>query len=82
MAWMMKRHIDNGKEKLNFSEFANCSSRKQISKLKEIANQIKDDEMPLSSYKLMHSKATLTKVEKDLLINWFNKTADSLSAVN
>ncbi|MBK8712106.1 MAG: heme-binding domain-containing protein [Niastella sp.] len=82
MAWMMARHVTNGKEKINFSEFANCSSRKQISKLKEIANQIKDNEMPLSSYKLMHSKATLTKEEKNLLLNWFNNTADSLSAVN
>ena len=82
MAWMMARHIKNGKEKLNFSEFDSYSSRRQISKLKGIANQIKDDEMPLSSYKLMHSKATLTKEEKNLIINWFNKTADSLSAVN
>ena len=82
MAWMMARHIKNGKEKLNFSEFGSYSSRRQISKLKGIANQIKDDEMPLSSYKLMHSKASITNEEKDLLINWFNKTADILSAAN
>ena len=82
MAWMMKRHIDNGKEKLNFSEFCSYSNRRQISKLKGIAGQIKDDEMPLSSYKMMHSKAKLTKEEKDLIINWMNKTTDSLSAGN
>ena len=82
MAWIMRRHIDNGKEKLNFSEFGSYSSRRQISKLKGIANQIKDDEMPLSSYKMMHSKAKLTKEEKDLIINWMNKKAESLSAIN
>ena len=82
MAWMMKRHIDNGKEKLNFSEFGSISSRRQISKLKGIANQIKDDEMPLSSYKAMHKKANLTKEEKSLIMNWMNKTADSLSTEN
>jgi len=82
MAWMMKRHIDNGKEKLNFSDFGSYSSRRQISKLKGIANQIKDDEMPLSSYKIMHSKASLTKEAKTLVIDWMNKTADSLSASN
>ena len=82
MAWIMKRHIDNGKEKLNFSEFGSYSSRRQISKLKGIANQIKDDEMPISSYKAMHSKAKLTKEEKSLVIDWLNKTADSLSANN
>jgi len=80
MAWMMARHIKNGKDKINFSEFGSNSIRKQISKLKEIANQIKDDEMPLSSYKMMHSKANLTKEEKILFMDWMNKTADSFSA--
>ncbi len=82
MAWMMKRHIDDGKEKINFSEFGSYSSRRRISKLKGIANQIKDDEMPISSYKMMHTKATLTKEENFLIIDWMNKTADSLSASN
>jgi uncharacterized membrane protein len=82
MAWIMKRHIDNGKEKLNFSEFGSYSSRRQISKLKDIANQIKDDEMPISSYKAMHTKANLTKEEKKLIMDWMNKTADSLSENN
>ena len=82
MAWIMERHIDNGKEKLNFSDFGSYSSRRQISKLKGIANQIKDDEMPIASYKMMHSKAKLTKEEKSLIINWMSKTADSLTASN
>lgn len=82
MAWMMARHITNGKEKLNFSDFGSNTIRKQISKLKEISNQIKDDEMPLTSYKLIHKNARLSQNEKALLINWMQKTADSLSANN
>lgn len=82
MAWIMKRHIDNGKAKLNFSEFGNNTTRKRISKLKEISNQIKDDEMPISSYRLMHKNANLTKEEKVLIMEWMNKTADSLSTNN
>ena len=82
MAWIMKRHVDDGKEKLNFSEFGSNTKRKQISKLKEILNQIKDDEMPIASYKAMHTKANLTKEEKSLIMDWMNKTVDSLSAIN
>ena len=82
MAWIMKRHIDNGKENLNFSEFGSYNSRRQISKLKGITSQIKDDEMPISSYKAMHTKANLTKEEKNLIMDWVNKTVDSLSAGN
>ena len=44
----MARHIKNGKDKLNFSDFGNYTGRRQISKLKGIANQIKDDETPIS----------------------------------
>lgn len=76
--WMMARHINNGKAKLNFTLFGSNSQRKQISKLKEMVNQLKDDEMPLSSYKLMHSKARLSHQEITLLTGWLTATADSL----
>ena len=82
MAWVMARHIKNGKDKLNFSDFGSYTSRRQISKLKGIANQIKDDEMPISSYRMMHTKANLTNDEKALIMDWMNKAADSLSAEN
>ncbi|SUX48286.1 Uncharacterised protein [Chryseobacterium indoltheticum] len=82
IAWLMKKHIDNGKEKLNFSEFGSISSRRQISKLKGIANQIKDEQMPLASYKIMHRNAQLSMEQKKLIVDWMNKTADSLSTEN
>jgi hypothetical protein len=82
MAWVMARHIKNGKDKLNFSDFGSYTSRRQISKLKGIANQVKDDEMPISSYKWMHKNANLTKEEKSLMMDWMNKKADSLTANN
>lgn len=81
MAWIMANHINNGKAKLNFSDFCSNTTRKQISKLKEVSSQIKDDEMPISSYKAMHKKANLTKEERNLLMDWVNKIADSLSAI-
>ncbi len=82
VAWMMARHISNGKDKLNFSDFGSYTNRRQISKLKGIANQIKDDEMPIASYKLMHPKARLLEAEKEMIMNWMNATADSLSSSN
>ncbi len=80
MGWLLANHIKEGKAVLNFSKFGNYSSRKQLSKLTGIANSIKDDNMPLSSYKWMHKKARLTKDEKTLIINWVQQSKDSLSA--
>ena len=82
MAWVMAGHIKNGKEKLNFSGFGGNTTRKQISKLKEMLNQVKDNEMPLWSYKLMHKNARLTQSETTLLMDWMQKKADSLSTGN
>lgn len=81
LGWMLARHIKNGKAKLNFSEFGSYTGRRQVSKLKGIAAQIKDGDMPLSSYTLIHKKAILSAADKNLIIEWVYKTADSLSAI-
>lgn len=79
MAWMMARHIKNGKEKVNFSEFGNYNARRQITKLKGIANSLNDDIMPLISYKIMHKNARLSKADISFVIEWMQNKADSLS---
>lgn len=80
MGWMMARHIKKGKEQLNFNEFGSYTGRRRISKLKGIANQIRDGDMPLWSYKIMHKQGRLSDSQKKLVIEWINKTADSLLA--
>ena len=82
MGWLMAKHIKQGKEALNFSEFESYSPRRQLSKLNGIANSIKDDIMPLSSYKLIHKNSQLSTNEKRLIINWVQQSKDSLSAKN
>ena len=68
--WQMESHIKKGKEKLNFSEFGDLSSRRQNSKLREIEVSINDSTMPMSVYTLMHRKARLSQEDKESLINW------------
>lgn len=82
IAWMMENHIKKGKEVLNFSEFGNYTSRKQNSKLQSVMNSIKDGTMPISSYKLMHKEAQLSKNEKEIVINWIRQLNDSLASQN
>ena len=82
MGWLMTYHIKQAKSQLNFSEFGTYSQRRQFSKLDGIANSIKDDIMPLSSYKMMHKNAQLSAKEKVLLINWAQQSIDSISVNN
>jgi hypothetical protein len=81
-AWLMASHIKNGKAMLNFSQFGDLSNRKQQSKLQGIINQVKDGEMPISSYKIIHRNAVLTPAQKTILINWAALAKDSLSLKN
>ena len=78
VGWILHNHIINGKKELNFNDFGSYSKRRQQSKLKAIADQVKDDEMPLSSYRLMHKNARLTKDEKAIIINWAYNTKGSM----
>ena len=77
-AWYMEHHIKEGKEELNFNEWETYSKRRKNSKLKAIINQIKDDEMPLSSYTLLHREAILSDAEKQFVIDYVQKVKDSL----
>jgi hypothetical protein len=82
VGWMLANHIRNGKEELNFSEFGSYTARRQRSKLKAIANQVKDGDMPLYSYTIMHKSARLTEEQKQLIIEWAQKTKDNIEQNN
>ncbi|RZJ64326.1 MAG: cytochrome C [Flavobacterium sp.] len=77
--WWLASHIKEGKQELNFNEFGMYALRRQQSKLKAIGNSIKDGTMPISSYILIHRNARLTPAEQDLILDWIEKTKDSLS---
>ncbi|MGZ0017725.1 heme-binding domain-containing protein [Yeosuana sp. AK3] len=77
-SWIMQGHIKKGKAELNFNEFGSYSVRRQKSKFKSILNQVKDDEMPLASYTLIHREAKLSENEKKALEDWINKMLESL----
>ncbi len=75
---VMESHINEGKENLNFNEWGNYSSRKQNNKLDRIAKQIKSNEMPLSSYTMIHKNATLSATQKKEVLDWISQLKDSL----
>lgn len=80
--WWLKDHIDEGREELNFSEWADYSVKKQIHKMEECWEMIEEDEMPLSSYTITHREADLSEDQKKLLIEWFKDLEKSLAEPN
>lgn len=68
--WWLQDHIEEGKEELNFSEFATYSAKKADHKLDEVIEMVEEEEMPLESYTYIHKDAVLSSSEKKLLMDW------------
>jgi len=62
--WWLSDHVNEGKEELNFDEFNAYSTKKKLHKLDEVIETIKDNEMPLKSYTIIHSSAKLSESDK------------------
>lgn len=73
IAWFLEDHVKEGKAELNFNEWNSLSNRRKKSKLKGIANQLKDAEMPLTSYTLIHRDAKVSEAEKKMILDWIDK---------
>lgn len=80
VAWWLNNHIEEGKREVNFDEFASYSIRRQYHKLEEINEQVKEDEMPLSSYTIIHKNAKLSNEQKLAIANWTAAAMNNLKA--
>lgn len=80
IAWWLNDHIVDGKNDLNFSIFTSYSARRQYRKMEEVAELVKSDKMPLSSYTLIHKNAVLKDEQKTILYNWVEAVKDSIVA--
>jgi hypothetical protein len=70
VAWWLADHVNEGKSELNFSEFATYTPKKGDHKLEEVVEMIKEKEMPLKSYTLIHGDANLSDAQREELSKW------------
>ena len=70
IALYLEDHIRVGKGHLNFDEFGSYDREEQKELLEEIVHEIKNGEMPLTSYTLIHREARLSETEKKEIIDW------------
>ncbi|WP_439479891.1 heme-binding domain-containing protein [Chryseobacterium aquaticum] len=71
--WWLADHVNSGKRHLNFDEFNTYSREKKLKKLDEIAETIKEGEMPLTSYTVIHRKALLSASDQSEIESWVNE---------
>lgn len=81
-AWLLKNHIDEGRQELNFSVFATYEKKRQAHKLEESAEMVEQKEMPLESYQIAHPEAKLTDEQRKELAQYFRKIQKEIENAN
>jgi hypothetical protein len=80
VGWWLNYHIKEGKRELNLSEFGTYSIARQYKKFDDLTDEVKEGEMPLWSYTLLHANARLIDTEKQTLVNWCKDIRDTIKA--
>jgi hypothetical protein len=70
LSWWITNHVNEGRQRLNLSEWAKLDKDRQSKKLQQICDEVTDGGMPLSSYLPMHPKAKLSEQDKKTLCDW------------
>ncbi|MPS63463.1 heme-binding domain-containing protein [Chryseobacterium sp.] len=68
--WWLADHVNSGKRHLNFDEFNTYTKERKLKKLDEIVETVKEGEMPLSSYTIIHHNAKLSSTDKSEIEKW------------
>ncbi len=72
-SWIIKSHVTEGRENMNFSEWAKYQPGKRGHFLDECSEVIEKGEMPLKQYTLLHPVAKFNTEEKAILVKWFTR---------
>lgn len=80
ISWLTVGHVIEGRSELNFSEWGNYGDRMKETRLAAICELVKQDEMPLSSYKLLHQNAVLSPDGRNIICDWAEKERSRLTA--
>jgi hypothetical protein len=79
LGWWLNHHVEDGRKHLNFSDFSKYSLPKIDHKLEEIAEEVGEHEMPLSSYTMMHKDAELSAEQVKVITDWVTAERAKLS---
>ncbi len=80
VSWMVNKHIIEGKEHLNFSNWDKRDVFDKITVLEEICQETERHTMPLKSYRIIHPKAKLNDEQIAELCAFTTRLSEELLA--
>jgi hypothetical protein len=74
-SWVIAHDVNDGRDALNLSEWGVYTLEKRQKLIGEMCKEVKNREMPLSQYTLVHSDARLTAPDVQTLCSWSQDVA-------
>lgn len=79
VSWLIVRDVNLGRKEINFSEWSSYYPRTRRRKLEWMGRALHEEEMPPSSYRLMHPDARLTDADRAALLRWTESALNTSS---
>jgi cytochrome c len=79
-SWLVERDVFEGRQHLDFSNWAGYDTDAQIDLMAKIARVTRKNEMPVRQYLWIHPAARLTDRERQMLIDWARREGRHLQA--
>lgn len=73
VSWYLDKHIREGKEDLNLSEYGLLEKAEKIGVLSDMYDALEAGTMPLQSYTFLHRDARIDQEEKKALMDWADR---------
>lgn len=75
VSWWVIEHVNHGRTHFNYSQWGTYTRDQQSSLLEQSCSLSSTRDMPLGSYRLMHSSARLTPADVEVLCRWTRQAA-------
>ena len=82
VSWLVESDVARGRRRLNLSRWNESPLVRQERSLSEIANQVKDGDMPLPYYTLIHRNTRLSTDDVSAIFQWTQTERARLIAGN
>ena len=77
-SWRLSEHVRGGREHVNFTAWNSYGADDLDEIYEEIADEIREQGMPLKDYLLAHRDAVLTDADRDRLVTWAESAREAL----
>ena len=74
--WLVFHDTNEGREELNFSNWKTLSNDDKADVLFDVADVVREKDMPMPIYLTIHSDAKLTKEQRAKFAEWFDAFAE------